>query len=817
MDTLRNDLRLALRSLAKHPGFAASVILTLALGIGATTGVFSAAHAVLLASVPYPDPDRLALARRTQDGEVGNLVSMLDYLDYREQAGSFSSLATVRFGPDRMNSSGGTRPERVNALTVSFNLFSTLGVAPVLGRTFTAEEGAPAPTVAAGTRGRAAVPPVALISHGYWHRRFGGVPDVLGRTLTLMGEPVTVIGVMPEGFRFLSDADVWLPMRRAADDERRYHNWYVVGRLRPGVTFAQAQAEVDAISARLAALYPDSNTGKGLHLDRLHEALVETLRPQVLLIMTAVAVMLLIACGNVAGLVLARGVTRRAEIATRVALGASRAKLVRQLVTETVVLALLGGAAGLVVAAAVQRVLPALLDLGALGITALRFDARVVGFALLVSLLTGTGVGIVPALRSTSVAVVEELKGATRTSTSGSGARLSMVLVGAQVALSLVLLVGSSLLVRSFARLVAADLGFEPDRLLAATFVLPPQKYPTGETRARFYEGLLADIRALPGVTAAGMVDRLPFLARYGDVGVWTPERPPATRVSSTSLSAYYRRTLPGYFAAMRMPLLAGRDVAGSDRTGAPPVLVINQTMAKALYRNESPIGRKVVADWVGAPAPVVFEVVGIVADARINEVGEAPYPTMYASFSQFPSARLSLAIRSGGEMAALTSSLRDVVGRHDADIPVEELATMKGAIRASTMAQQTLATTVSAFSLVALLLAAVGLFGVLAYQVNQRRHEIGIRMALGAQRGDILAAVLRSGLLTAGAGVVAGVVAALAVTRLMSSLLYAVAPTDPASFVMAAGCLLVVAGAACLVPALRALSVEPVQALRYE
>lgn len=815
MDTLWIDIRHALRGLARSPGFTIITVLTLALGIGATTGVFSVLHAVLLASLPYPEPEALVLGRRTQDGRVGRWVSMLDYLDYRDQATSFVSLAASPGGSFRVASTGGDRPERIDAQMVSWNLFSTLGVAPVLGRTFTAQDGLQEPGGSTGGQAPAAFPEVGIVSFGFWHRRLGGSREALGRTLTLAGQPVTVVGVMPEGFKFLDEADVWVPMRQGPGEARRFHNWLLVGRLKPGLDLEAAQAEIDAISARLAELYPDSNKGKGLNLAPLHGALVETLRPQVLVIMSAVALMLLIASGNVANLLLARGVTRRSELAMRVALGASRARLVRQLVTEAMAVALLGGAAGLAAAVALQRVLPTLLDLDRLTVPALRLDIRVLGFALAVSLLTGILVGLVPAFRSSGIAPFEELKGVARTVTSRAGARLRMGLVAGQVTLSLVLLVGSSLLVRSYAKLVRADLGFDPENVLTASFVLPPQQYASEEARTRFFEDLLAEVRALPGVTAAGMVDRLPIASPGGDIYVWTPDKPPERR--GLGQTAIYRRVLPGYLEAMRMPLVAGRDVAPSDRTGAPPVMVVNQAMARTLFEDASPLGRQVVVDVPGVAEPVTFEVVGVVADARVSSVRAAPYPTMYHSYGQFPRLNLSLVIRSSAEEQGLTRALRQLVWRHDKDIPVEELARMTTTIRTSTLAQQTLAGTVTSFSVLALLLAAVGLFGVLAYQVMERRHELGIRMALGAGQGHVLATILRQGLAVTGIGLAVGVVAGLALTRLMSSLLYEVAPSDPTSFVSAVVCLIVVALGACLVPALRALAVQPVQALRYE
>jgi predicted permease len=813
MDTLWHDLRSALRSLAKSPGFTVVAVLTLALGIGATTGVFSAVHAVLLASMPYPEPDRLVLGRRTQDGEVGWWVAMLDYFDYREQATCFTSLAACPYGSFRLTATGDGTPEYVNAQTVSVNLFSTLGITPILGRTFTAEESALL-SAPAGAPAQSQIPPAAIISFGYWQRRFAGSREVVGRTLQLMGQPVTVVGVMPEGFRLRDDGDVWLPMQETRPELRRAHNWLVVGRLKPGVTTARAQGEIDAISKRLEQLYPDSNKGKGLHLDSLHEVLVENLRPQLFLIMAAVTVMLLIASGNVASLLLVRGVSRRSEFAMRVALGASRGRLVSQLVTESTTLALLGGILGLALASLLQRVLPPLLGLEALGITSLRLDLRMLAFTAAVSVFTGLLVGLTPALRSTSVSPSEELKGGSRSVASGGSTRLRMALVATQVTLSLVLLVGSSLLIRSFTKLVHAGVGFDPDNLLTATFMLPPGRYPTDESRIQFYREMLADIRAIPGVTAAGMINRLPISDPGGDTYVWTPENPPKER--GIGQTAVNRKVLPGYFTTMGMTLVAGRDFNDGDRIGGVPALIIDQTMARTLFGSQSPVGRQVVVDLFG-DEPVTFDVVGVVADAQVNWVGCPPYPTMYHSYYQFPRTVLSVVIRTAADPRAITGSLRNVVWRRDKDIPVDELATMRGAMRKSTLVQQTLTGSVTAFSVLALLLAAVGLFGVLAYQVSRREHEIGIRMALGAQRHHIIAAVLGQGLTTTAIGLVVGIIVGLALTRLMTGLLYGVAPTDPASFMSAAACLLAVATVACLLPALRALAVQPTRALRYE
>jgi putative ABC transport system permease protein len=810
MDTLLHDLRVALRSLARNPGFAALVVLTLALGIGATTGVFSAVHAVLLASMPYPEPHRLVFGVATFKGSDTGF-SPHDYFDYRERATSFETLGAHLEYTDGVPSTGGDRPETIRITHVSTDLFRVLGVAPAHGRGFTVDEGKPAPVT--GWNQTQPLPAVAIISHGFWQRRFAGSPSAVGSALTLQGQPITVVGIMPEGFRFYVDADAWFPLQLNGwhATARRFHNWAMVGRLKGGVTLSQAQAEMNAIAKQLEVEYPDSNTGMGLRLSGLHDGLVERWRPMVLLIMAAVALMLLIACTNVANLLLARAVTRRGELAMRVALGASRGRLARQLVTESVTLALFGGMLGLALAVILQRILPPLLRLESLGITSLHLDLRVLAFALVVSLLTGAIVGLVPALRSTRVDPFEELKGGSRSGTSLSGARLRMALVAVQVTLSLILLVGASLLIRSFARLVRVELGFDPERVLTAELSVPGTW--DNDACIQFFSGALEDIRAIPGVTAVGMVNQLPIAQPGGSTEVWAPERPNERSFSKQALG---RVVLPGYFSAMRMPLIAGRDLQETDRTGTPPVTVISQDMASTIFGKENPIGRKVAAD-LGDSQPAMLEVVGVVADARLNRLARGPDWVMYLPHRQVPGSQMSVAIRTAVDPEGITRALRERVWRRSKDIPVEEVGTLKGAIRRTTLAQRTLTGTVTAFSLLALLLAAVGLFGVLAYQVSRREHEIGIRMALGAQRGHILATVLRQGLMMTGVGLAAGVVAGLALTRLMAGLLYGVAPNDPASFVGAGVCLLAVATVACLVPALRALAVEPTRALRYE
>jgi putative ABC transport system permease protein len=812
MHALLIDLRHGVRVLLRRPALTVVALVTLALGIGANAAVFSVVHALLLAPMPFPEPERLVFGISTFE-ETTTGLSAHDFFDYREQATSFESFAAHLQFQVSTASTGGDRPENVSTTYVSVNLFSTLGVAPELGRSFTEEEGRPAP-VADPSRPQP-LPPVALISHAYWQRRFGASPAVVGSTLMLRGQPVSVVGVMPAGFRFYVDADVWLPLQLNGEraTARRFHNWFAVGRLRPGVTLAQAQAEVRAIAQRLEQLYPDSNSKMSLRLLGLHEALVQRLRPQVLLITAAVGLMLLIACGNIANLLLASGVTRRGEIAMRAALGASRGRLVRQLTTESVTLALLGGILGLAVAAALLRLLPDLLSFGnsRLSVTSLHIDRRVLLFAVALSLLTGVAVGLVPALRSTRVALFEELKGGSRTVTSRGGARLRMGLVALQVTLSLVLLVGSSLLVRSFVRLARVELGFDPQDVLTARLALPSTA--SSEEMTQFFSGVLEEVRAVPGVSEAALVSRLPVVQGGGSTEVWVPERP---QERSFSRQALGRVVMPGYFAAMHMPLVAGRDVQETDRTGAPPVAVIGETMARTLFPDENPVGRRFVTD-LGDSEPTLLEVVGVVADARLNQLDDEPGMVMYFPYHQVQVPSMYLAVRTATDPQGIVRALREIVWGRNGDIPVEELATLTGAIARTALPRKTLAGTVSTFSLLALLLAAVGLYGVLAYQVNQRRHEIGIRMALGAKSGHILRAVLGQGLAVTGAGLAIGIVAGFLLTRLMRGLLYEVGPADPVSFLAAAATLSAVALIACLVPGVRALRVQPTQALRYE
>jgi len=654
-----------------------------------------------------------------------------------------------------------------------------------------------------------------MISHHYWQRRFGGAPDAVGASLTVNGQPCTIVGVMPAGFRFLNDVDAWFPMRRDGPyaGARRWHNWLIVGRLKPGVTLAQAREQVDVISTRLEEQYPDSNRNKALQLDPLQAAIVEGQRPRLLTLMGAVGLLLLIACGNVAGLLLARGNARRTELAVRAALGASRGRVAAQLVTESFVLALAGGVLGIALAYGLAGALPLALGLDELGITRVGFGGPVLLFAVGVSLATGVLFGLLPALQASATRPARDLTMG-RSSEAAGSARVRNVVVAAQVAVSVILLVGAGLFIRSVARLLAIDPGFTVDRLLTAEVNLPSAQYQDPDERVRFFDELLEEIRALPGVRTAGMVSMLPIRNPANNIYVW--REGPRPEQGDESNIAFTRIALPGYFEAIGIPLILGRSIERTDTGERSPVLVVNETMARGLFPDESPLGRRVAVD-MGGDEPVVFEVVGVVGDARLNFIGGTPRQAMYHSYYQYPTTTMRMAIRTEAAPESVVNSLRQLVWRRDPNLPVEALVSMDALIRDQVWPFRITATIVSLFSAVALLLAAIGLYGVLAYYVSQRRREIGVRLALGAQPAHVVRLVLGRGLWLVAAGIVAGAAGAVAGGRLLQQQLFEIQATDPGTYVAAASLLAAVALIACLVPAWRATRVDPVVALRVE
>jgi predicted permease len=795
------DMRYAGRSLRKAPGFSTVVVFILAIGIGANVAIFSIMDTTLVRSLPYPEPDRLVMGETTFDGYVNPMSSAQDYWDYRDLSTSFSSLAAFTAFTRNHTITGADEPERVSGIIVSVDLFPTLGVGPAAGRGFSADEALEG------------APDVVMISYGYWQRRFGGSPDAVGATLVLDGFPYTVVGVMPANFRLVFDVDVWRPMRPDSPftGARRFHNWLILGRLKPGVTIEAAQSEVDVISAQLAAEYPETNRTKALLLSELQDFLVEDYRTALFLLMGTVGLVLLIACGNVAGLLLARGSARRTELSVRAAIGASGSRLVRQLLTESVALALAAGIAGTVLAVWLERGFIHLLSIDVPGTAAAGISGSVLVFALAISLATGLVFGIAPAFRAAGGNLVEDLKSGGRTTDAG-GSRFRGGLVVAQVAISIVLLVGAGLLIRSFATLTGVDPGFRTANLLTAEIRLPGNEYEERERRIQFYTGLVEEVGAIPGVEDVALINQLPIRDPGNNTYVYAAESPPLE--SDEPTLAFNRTVLPGYFEAMGVPLRSGRDIEASDVEGSPEVIVISEAMADSLFPGQNALGRQVVVDFGEA---VTFEVVGVVADVRMTSLRSAPRLTMYSSYRQVPYYTMRIAVRTSIDPGSVAGPLRSAVWSQDRNIPVADLATMEQVMSRSLAGSRTIAIALATFAAVALLLATIGLYGVLAYYVTRRHHEIGIRVALGAEATDIVELVLKRGFALTAAGIVVGLLGAFGATRLLSEMLYNTEPTDPMTFAAVSVFFALVAIVACLMPAWRALRVDPLIALQSE
>jgi len=801
IDTLLQDIRYALRILRKNASFSIVSVLILAIGIGANTALFSNIQAVLLRPIPFAEPDRLVVGQKTIDGRRSGTVSRIDYFDYRELGQSFEELAALANFTQEFTVMGGGRPELVEASYVTWNLFPALRVRPVSGRNFLPEEEAQD-----GLQ-------IVLVSYGLWERRFGGSPDAIGNTIDIEGSPYTVVGVMPRGFRFLFDADIWFLVDRFGpfDGERDSHSHLLVGRLKPGVAIEEAQSEADAISIGLAQQYPDSNTGKGLLLTGLHSHMVRDVRLSLLLLMATTALVLLIACGNVAGLLLARGERRQSEMAMRSALGASRHRLMRQLLTESVILTVVAGLLGVVIAYMLQDVLLRLLSIEELGVGRPLIDAKALVFTLVLSILTGLLVGVIPALRGAATQPAQQLGSATRASPSLRSTRLRSGLVVLQVAVSVALLIGSGLLIRSFAQLTTVDLGFEPENLLTGRLKIPAAAYPTREERAEFFTSLLDEIEALPGVTSAGLVSRLPILSPAQDWGVWPAEEPEPTL--QESFSPMVRWVSPGYFRTIGIPLQSGRDISRSDLANSPFVAVLSETTARTVFGDADPMGRLVHIGWSDRE----FEVVGVVADARLNSLRRGPDAAAYMSSAQLGATRLQLAVRTSGEPTLQAGAIESLLRRKDPDVLLSRPASMELALDDQLGDFRIVIVSLALFACVAMLLTAIGLYGLLTYQVSQRGNEFGIRLAMGASNAALLGMVLKMGLVLVGIGLFFGLLFAYPSTLLMRRMLFETPPLHPATYAGAIGFLGLMAALACLLPAWRVTRVDLVEVLRSE
>jgi putative ABC transport system permease protein len=801
MRTLLQDVRYAARVLVRQPGFAAVAVLTLALGVGANTAIFSVVNAVLLRPLPFAEPDQLVRVyeKRPKLGRTRNVVSAPDFIDWRGQSQTFDSMAAYNGWGASLTGDG--EPQRITGALASADLFRVLRAEPMLGRAFAAEEDRPG------------APRVVVISHGLWRRRFGADPSAVGKAVTLGGEPYTVVGVMPPAFQFPDpETEVWAPLALDPQDQssRGSHYLSVVARLKTGVTREQAQAEMDAIAGRLEQQY-QVNTGHGVNVFALHDEVVGGVRKSLFVLLGAVGFVLLIACANVANLLLARGAARQAEIAVRTALGASRWRVVRQLLTESLLLFVWGGALGLLLAVWGVDLFVALSPPGTPRVHEIRADAWVFGFTFLVSLATGVVFGLLPALQASKPDLHAALKEGGRDRLGGgSRTRLRGLLVVAEVASAVVLLVGAGLLLKSFVRLRQVSPGFDTANVLTMQLSLPPSRYRDGASQAAFFRQLLQRVEALPGVRAAGAVAGLPLTGNMASRYFEIEGRPP--RPAGEGLNANFNLASPGYFRALGVPLVSGRQFDERDASGAPEVVVVNETMARRFWPDEDPLGKRLrIANnpW--------RTVVGVVADVKNDGLSAEPKPEMFYPLLQSPLPFMTLVVRTDTDPKTLAAAVGREVRAVDADEPVYDVKTMDERLAESVSPQRLTTLLVGVFAALAMTLAGVGIYGVISYSVAQRTREMGVRMALGAQKGDVLKLVLRQGLLLALAGVLIGLAGAFALTRVMSGLLYGVSVTDPATFAGVAVMLTAVALVACLVPALRAARVDPMVALRYE
>jgi putative ABC transport system permease protein len=833
MEAAWHDVRQGARLLRRSPGFALVALLTLALGIGATTAIFSVVSAVLLRPLPYPQADRLVIVRSWQrsSGAVFNSAPP-DYRAWRDQTSAFAGLAAFHY-QDQSLVSAGAPPERVEGARVTANLFAVLGVAPARGRGLLPGDE------------RFGHHRVALVSHALWQRRFGGDPAIVGRAITVGGEPHVVVGIMPAGMPFFAnrpEVELWTPLAFAPDDNmntRHNHFVRVVGRLRPGVTEAQAQAQLDVVAARIEREFPE-NQGLGARVSWLGSWVVGDVRQTLLVLAVAVGFLLLVACVNVANLLLARAAGRERELAVRASLGAGRARIVRQLLLEGAPLGLLGGVAGLALAGAATRALAQLLPPSLPRHNHIGIDGAVLGFALAVTLLTTLLAGIVPAFQAARADVLDALKDGRGTTSGPRRLRLRGLLAAGEIALALMLLIGAGLMARTFVALRHVDVGFSGADVLTMRIPLPDSRYPFSTTfppppdapppvGQRFYARLLERVAGLPGVEAAAISTALPLGAGVGGWGkLLSVEGHPRPTSLDRVPFVQFALMSPDYLRVMGIAVRRGRGFTAADDGGAAPVALVNETAARELFRGEDPVGKTI---WLGPPedmhpdlarlAPVWRlprrRVIGVVADAR-DSLDQPPQAEVYAPYTQNRNDGWSngfmLAVRGDTASGLLAPFLAEVAAL-DRTQPVTDVATMAERMHRALARSRFSVLVLGLFAAVSVLLAAVGVYGIMSQSVAQRTQELALRMALGAGTGAVLWLVVRQAMLVAVAGVAAGLLGALALTRAMSRMLYGVTPTDPATFAALAGVLVLVALLATLVPALRATRVHPMQALR--
>ena len=796
---LLTDMRYGIRQLVKTPGFTFVAILTLAFGVGATTAIFSVVNGVLLRPLPYPQADTLVRVLEIVPQYGRFSVAPANFLDWRQQNTVFERIAAYAGGTDTFIGSDG--PERLTMASVSWDLFELLRVPPALGRGFRADEDLPKQNN------------VIVLSHGMWQRRFGGDPSVLGRTISLSGAPVTIVGVMPAGFYFPNrQAEYWRPIGfNPANATRGGHFLGVIARLKDGVSVEQAGAEMKTIAERLAVQYPKNSANESAETVPLHDMIVGPIRPMLLTLLAAVAVVVLIACANVANLLLVRASVREKEIAIRTAIGAGRSRIVLQMLAESLVLALAGGALGVGLAYLAIAPLQTLSAGSIPRVADVTIDGTVLAFSLGMSMLTGLLFGLAPAWQATRAGLGAVLKEGGRSSSSAGGRWVRNTLLVAEVALSIVLLVGATLLLRSFAKVTGIDPGFRADNVLAFQVALPRVAYPQEHQQIAFFERMLERLRATPGVEKAGLVQTLPMRGDYV-LSFTIQGRPPAAPGEENS--ANHRVVTPDYFQALGIPIKRGRGLSDRDVEQAPMVAVVDEAFVRKHFANEDPIGRGID---IGNGTDGFYEIVGVVGDVHHGGLDSVANPTMYVPYRQDVFSAMWVMVRTQGDPAQMSGAARLAVREVDPSLPAFSMTPLADVVSESVAQRRFSMLLLGLFALVALFLAAVGLYGVVAYTVSQRTQEIGLRMAIGAQPGDVLRMVLGGGMKLALLGVAIGIVGALGLASLVASMLFGVTPFDPVSYAATATGLLLVAALACYVPARRAMAVDPLVALRQE
>lgn len=804
MANIIQDLRYGIRMLLKHPWFTGTVVLTLALGIGANTALFSIINTLVLRPLPLPQPEQMVQVWEVskQSGNLKFPVALPNMVDWQTQSSSFAHIAA--YTPVGLNLTVGDQPEFISVLSVTPDYFKAIGVTPALGRDIREEDGL------------ATAPRTAVLSHGFWQQRFAADPQVVGRTIRLNSENCTVIGVMPKGFAFPnSEVAIWAPMRGDLKvSSRQVHAYQAIGRLKPGVTLQQAQTEMDAIAFRLDAEYPGTNREVGIRLVPLQKELVETEQPRLLLLFGALLTVLLITCANLAGLLSARASARQKESAIRSALGAGRGRLVRQMFTESMLMVLLGGGLGVLVAHFGLKALLAIYPSSPATWTQFGIDRAALLFTLFISLLVGFGFGLLPALQFSRTRLNETLKEGNR-GTSGRGTeRLRSVLVTVQIALALILLTTGGLLYRSMRQLQQVNPGFNPEQLLTMQLTLPRAKYAEDEQKVRFFEEVLAQVTALPDVKTAAVASELPFVDENSASSFQIVGGPPLPRGVTNDTN---RRTVSAdYFQTLGLQLVRGRKFDNRDTAKAPRVVIINEAMAHKFWPDDDPLSR-----YVTFNSDTQYQIIGVVSNAKHTSLQEEDEPTAYTSHQQVTSRTMDLAVRANysfdREPAALINSIRQTVTKIDPEQAIHNVGTMEQRLSESIAPQRFVALLLSLFATLAMIQALIGIYGVMSYAVTQRRQELGIRMALGAHAGNILSLVLKRGMKLTLIGIALGLIGAFASTRLLRDMLFGVKPIDPLTFAGVTLLLICISLVACFLPARRATKVDPMNVLRNE